>query len=163
MHDCQNGTVETIKQFAPKHRNNFPLACDVTENLVRDYLNSCVDYFETEGFIFVHSWIPLIKEDDYPKYWTREREFSFNPDWRNASKEEWEDARWGNPFELAKKFLPPDKIIVFGHWHTSWARKDKNDFSAFVGDGFIGLDGCVPLSHKVNIMIIEDNFLAEEK
>jgi serine/threonine protein phosphatase 1 len=171
-HDISNGTVDTIRQFVKddeKFMNDFSFACVITEAKTKKFLQSMVNYFETENYIFVHSWIPLIKEDSYPKYWTRESEFSFNPDWRNASKEEWEEAKWGNPFELAKKFLPPDKTIVFGHYHTSWAHcwLDGNGseygktakFNIYNGDKFIGIDACTAYSGAVNILVIEDNFI----
>ena len=58
--------------------------------------------------------------------------------------------------------------LVFGHFHTSWARKtfdgqpefgEGADFSPYYGDGFIGLDGCTAYTGKVNVVVLEDKFL----
>ena len=69
---------------------------------------------ELKNHIFVHSWIP-IKETDCG--------FEFDNNWRNADKSSWDNARWYNPFLLAKKGLLPEKTLVFGHWHCSAGHK----------------------------------------
>jgi hypothetical protein len=116
----------------------------------------------------VHSWIPLISKDGLPAYYTKDRNFEFRNDWREASAKEWEDARWGNPFALAEQGLLPDKTIVFGHWATEhkWAevegRQDFDEnakFETYYGDGYIGIDATTALSHKVNVIVLEDEFL----
>ena len=55
---------------------------------------------------------------------------------------------------------------VCGHWHCSFGHAnyegdggefDNNpNFSPYCGTGFIALDACTPVSHKVNCMVIED-------
>ena len=163
-HDFSNGTVQTILDLAP-NAQPFHVACAVAEERVRDFIDSMVNYFETKNYIFVHSWVPLNCDDDFPPYYIRNRKFSKMEDWRCASDLEWEDARWGNPFELAEKGLLPDKTLVFGHWHCSegWAiAEDRSDFGEdarfdpFYGDGFIAIDGCTAHTHKVNVLVLED-------
>ena len=156
-YDCSNGTAQTIIDLAPEAQT-FDQACTIAYSRIKDFVYSMVDYFESENYIFVHSFIPLNRDDA-----------SFDPDWRNASYENWdEQARWGNPFALADQGLLPEKTLVFGHWHTSWARSYFNDqpewgedadFSPFYGDGYIGIDACTAYSGKVNVIVLEDNFL----
>lgn len=168
-HDYSNGTFNTILDLAP-NAEIFDVACAVAYDKVKDFINGMVDYFETKNYIFVHSWVPLISKDGLPAYYTRDRQFEFNPNWRNASTNEWADARWGNPFLLAEQGLLPDKKVVFGHWATEhkWAeiegRLDFDEnakFEPYYGDGYIGIDGTTAYSGKVNVLIIEDEFLEE--
>ena len=73
------------------------------------------------------------------------------------------------------------KTIVCGHWNTSWAHKKFNGYDKeflgdvetmwmdengiihptvcydiFYGNGIIGLDACTVISHKVNVLVLED-------
>ena len=166
-HDISNGTASTIVELAP-NAVTFKEACTVAYGKVKDFIDSMVDYFETKNYIFVHSWVPLIIENDYPKYFTMDTEYYFNPDWRNATAKEWENSRWGNPFELAEQGLLPDKTVVFGHYHTSYPRSkyegkpewgEDADFSIYRGNGYIGVDGCCVYSGKINVLVLEDEFL----
>ena len=127
-----------------------------------------VDYFETKNYIFVHSFVPLIYTDSFPPYYIKNRKMFKMDDWREANKQQWETARWGNPFDLAKRGLLPDKTLVFGHWHcsTGWAETEgRNEFgndakfNPFYGDGFIALDACVAHTGKINCIVLEDEFL----
>jgi serine/threonine protein phosphatase 1 len=168
-YDMSNGTFTTICDLGGADKGKtFEECCRKTLSMVEPFIYGMVNYFETENYIFVHSWIPLKCNDGLPKYYTRHRQFEFNPDWRYAHASEWDAARWGNPFDLASKGLLPDKTIVFGHFHTSYARNkfdgepefgENADFSIYHGDGFIGIDACTAYSGKVNILVIEDNFL----
>ncbi|MEE1302328.1 MAG: hypothetical protein UHD64_06040, partial [Bacteroidales bacterium] len=81
---------------------------------------------------------------------------------------EWEDARWGNPYERAEQGLFPDKKIVFGHFHTSYARNkyegkpewgNNADFSIYYNDNYIAIDACCAYSGKLNVLVLEDEFL----
>ena len=167
-HDRTNGTFQTICDLAP-NAQTFDVACSVVYERTKDFMDRLVDYFETEKYIFVHSWVPLIIEDDYPKYYTRDREYYFNPNWRNATENEWKTAKWGNPFEIAVQGLnQTSKIIVFGHWATEhkWAEVegrlnfDKNaKFEPYYGDGYIGIDGTTAYSGEVNVVVLDDEFL----
>lgn len=153
-HDKSNGTFKTIIDLAPDAMT-FEEACIVTRKKLQPLFDNCVDYFETENYIFVHSFIPIVRK---------------GTDWRTASAKAWEDARWGNPYELAEFGLLPEKTLVFGHFHTSWARNRYDgkpedgpdaDFGIYYGDGYIAIDGCVAYSGKVNVLVIEDELLEE--
>ena len=169
-HDHSNGTVQTIFDLSDRYPG-FDEACLTAYSKLRTFFNSMVDYFETKNYIFVHSWIPLKCNDDLPIYYTRDRDFEFREDWREAHYQEWEAARWGNPFSLAEQGLFPDKTIVFGHWHcsTGWAKEEGREefgesakFEPYYGDGFIGIDACTAYTKKVNVLVLEDEFLEED-
>lgn len=169
-YDSSNGTLGTVKKIGCySSMYTFDLCCIKALERTKKYRNNMVNYFETKNHIFVHSWIPLIIEDDYPKYYTRDREYHFNPNWRNATEKEWEQAMWGNPFKIAEQGLnQTDKTIVFGHWHcsTGWAKAEGRSefgedatFEPYFGDGFISIDACTAHSGKCNVVVIEDEFL----
>lgn len=172
-HHISNGTWSTALQLAGM--TEFEAFAKTEEFLYRvkssDFYSKLipdsVNYFETDKYIFVHSWMPLKRKDKYPSHYTRNRKFEWNPDWRNASQNEWYDAMWGNPFDMAAKgFNKTGKAIVFGHWHCSagWAKAEGVNefgkgakFEPFYGDGFISIDACTAHSKKVNVLIINDN------
>ena len=170
-HDYSNGTYDTICEMGGiGEYRSFDECCTITLAKAHLFLDSMVDYFETKNYIFVHSWVPLISKDGLPSYYTRNRQFAFRPDWREASEKEWQDSRWGNPFDLAEKGLLPDKTIVFGHWHSStgWAKAEGRSefgedakFEPYYGDGFISIDACTAHSGKVNVIVLEDEFLED--
>ena len=170
-HDISNCTAETIWTIGEMGSGySFEECCYKTLAKTHLFIDSMVDYFETRNCVFVHSWIPVINKDGLPAHYTKGRSFAFNPNWRNANKRDWEDARWGNPFDMARRGLLPDKALVFGHWHcsTGWAQEegrsefgDDAKFDIFYGDGFISIDACTAHSGKVNVLVIEDEFLEE--
>jgi serine/threonine protein phosphatase 1 len=168
-YDTTNGTRKTIQDLGgAKYERDFAECCCRTWDRLAEYRRSLVNYFETKNYIFVHSWIPLIIENDYAKYYTRDKEYYFNPDWRNATEKEWEDAMWGNPFELAEKQLLPDKTIVFGHFHTSYQWNKSSNcsefgedaiFQPYYGNKYIGIDACTAHTGKCNVIVLEDDFI----
>ena len=162
-YDISNGTHDTVCEFGG-NGPDFEKCCMITEQRTKSFIYSMKNYFETKNYIFVHSFVPLKNLDGAPMYHTRNRKFAINPDWRHAHAMDWEEARWGNPFELAKHGFLPDKTLVFGHWGTYEQRPyeyyDNDDlFDPIYGDGYIGIDGTTALSGQVNVLILEDEFL----
>ena len=158
-HDFHNGTTMTVYDLGDAGAgNDFAKCCEVTQNKLREYNNLLVNYFETQHYIFVHSWIPTISQNG--------GFYKYDKNWRNATNDQWELAMWGNPFELAEQGLnQTGKTIIFGHWHASagWARAEGRSefgedakFEPYYGDGYIAIDGMTALSHKVNMLVIED-------
>ena len=158
-HDFHNGTTMTVYDLGDAGAgNDFEKCCEVTQNKLREYNNLLVNYFETQHYIFVHSWIPTISQNG--------GFYKYDKNWRNATNDQWELAMWGNPFELAERGLnQTGKTIIFGHWHASagWARAEGRSefgedakFEPYYGDGYIAIDGMTALSHKVNMLVIED-------
>ena len=161
-HDKSNGTVKTVQDISGKHSlQEFQEACDITYNKLSHYRKLLVNYFETQNYIFVHSWIVVNKVgiDTY----------EYREDWRNSSDEEWENAMWVNPYDMAKQNLnKTGKTIVFGHFHTSyqWAKDGKCSefgedaiFESYYGKNYIGIDACTAYTNRVNVIVIEDEFV----
>ena len=152
MRDYMNGTVDTIIQFG---NNSHKLDWTVDDMLLRAYkhtkilFDKMVDYYETDNYVFVHGWLPDVKN------------------WRNADIFAWRRARWYNGMEKALHgcYEPSGKTVVCGHWHTSWGHSRINntsewgedaDFSIYRNKGIIAIDGCTAYTGKVNVLVIED-------
>lgn len=161
-YDKSNGTTRTVQDISGKYSAyDFVEACDITLKKTARYRELLVNYFETQNYIFVHSWIVVNKVgiDTY----------EYREDWRNATDEEFELATWGNPFVLAAQDLnKTGKIIVFGHFHTSyqWSKDGKCSefgddaiFDPYFGEDFIALDACTAYTNKVNVIMLEDEFI----
>lgn len=167
-HDWHNGTAQTIIDLAPNAKT-FDVACAVAYEKVKDFIGSMVNYVELKNHIGVHSFVPLKCNDKLPPHYIKNRKFEFKKDWRDATDKEWNDARWGNPYELAKQGLLPEKTLVFGHFHTSYPRAkyegkiefgEGANFDIYYGDGYIAIDGCVAADNgQINVFKIEDDFI----
>ena len=157
-HDFHNGTAKTAYDFCKKENAGLMSHAQILGELRDDleyqkYMSLLVNYFETENYIFCHSWVPGGK------------------DWRYATQSKWNKAMWGNPFDIAAVVgNKTGKTIVHGHWHnsTGWWQKGIGSefdedacFDIIEHDGYIGLDACTAWTHKVNVLVLEDNFLED--
>ena len=167
--DKENGTWKTIRYLDPS--GEYGIKTHQVRARIRPFFEKMVPYFETKNHIFVHSWVPVICHDHYPDHYIHNREFEFTPDWREAHPKDWERAMWGCPFVYIKHNMMPDKTIVFGHWHCSvgWALAEGRSqfgedakFDPYYGEGYIAIDGCTAHTRKVNVIVIEDEFIKEE-
>ena len=78
--DLSNGTSYTIVDLYPEWQiSEFNLSKIAKETRLQEVLDMCIDYFETEHYIFVHGWIPII-----------ENCYFYDSEWRSARKERWE-------------------------------------------------------------------------
>ena len=175
-HDIHNGTVKTVNDIGGASKGYpFDECCQTTWNRLSGYRHLLVNYFETENYIFVHSWIPTKKvEKRHPAdKWIPLTINEYMEDWRNANDVMWEEAMWGNPFKMADEDLnKTNKTIVFGHWHCSTGHrmlgKSKTEFEEDAiwepcyYKNTIGIDRCTAHTGKVNVIVIEDNFLEGE-
>ena len=165
-HDHHNGTIDTCAQLSEiseedilQHELTLFAAIDKVKNRpeLNTYLNSLVDYYEVDNYVFVHGWIPTKYTDGMLIY---------NVDdgyWRDG---DWKSSRWLNGMkEWSNNYRLADKTIVCGHWHSSWGHfnlhgegtefgKEAN-FESFIDDGIVALDGCTVYSKKVNCYVIE--------
>ena len=167
MHHMSNGTLDSLAQFLNK--TPYEVVCGVCENSeineIYEFLNhfintNCRDFYILGNFIFVHSWLPKVRDEDGNEI--------IDPNWMGA-RADWRHATWGNPFDeyMYGSGGIKGKTIVFGHWHTSYAHstieKDGSEFGAdanfdiFKNDYIIGLDGCTAYTRKVNCLVIEEN------
>ena len=173
-HDFSNGTVKTVNDVGGAGEGySFDKCCENTWNRTAAYRASLVNYFETENYIFVHSWIPTITTGPKKPWQTLNKYYKYKKDWRDATEFEWEEAMWGNPFYKAQDGMnKTNKTIVAGHWHCSLGHLISSDgeLSEFGEDAcwdiyrnddwkFIGIDKCTAYTGKVNVLVLEDNFL----
>lgn len=173
-HDRHNGTEKSYYQLLNAHADMMDgrKPDDIVRAVLQPLYDNMVNYFETQNYIFVHSWIPTHKKSKpHPaNKWIPLTTDEYMEDWRNANDVEWDDATWGNPYEMAEEGLnQTGKIIVFGHFHVTYPRHKYHDedefgpnanFDIYYGDGYIAIDGCIAASNgKINILTIEDDFL----
>ena len=144
-YDFHNGTTTTVYDLGDAGAgNDFKKCCEVTQNKLKKYNDLLVNYFETEHFIFCHSWIPTISQNG--------GFYKYDKNWRKATNKRWELAMWGNPFELADLELnQTGKIIVFGHFHTSY------QWSAHYGYSEFGADAKFEPYYDHNVVVVIGN------
>ena len=163
-----NGTLDTALQLGRmniyeclEHYRRFTNRVKRTP-FYTELIPACVDFFETEHYIFVHGWIPARQIGN------EHRRYAYESDWRTADNTAWKRARWYNGMELAHDFniTEQGKTIVCGHWHTSFGHSKyenkgeefakKADYSPYYANGIIAIDACTMISNKVNCIVIED-------
>lgn len=168
-HHYRNGTWDTLIQLSGMKEAE---ALSAAGTLVASVKNSpfyktllpkAKDYFETPSYIFIHGWIPCKTSGQYPRY-----AYAYNPNWREAGRDDWYRARWFNGMEFACKrgIKEKEKIIICGHFHASYGHAlfegrgvdfGKNaDYTPFYADGIIAIDACTAVSKFVNCIVIED-------
>lgn len=160
-HHFSNGTVETICRFCgenewviydPSKRDSI---CETMKPILDFIDRTCIDYAEIDNYILVHGWIPS---------------YIHLKDFRDASKDDWCQARWLNGMDM---WLNPanrlkGKTIICGHWHCSWGwshirwerkefpQKNRKDwirsFEPFIDEGIIAIDACCHYSNKLNVV-----------
>ena len=168
-HHRLNGTLDTILQLSGMSLSETVANPREAAKRVKDspyyriLLPACINYYETDNYIFTHGWIPCRVEG----YGTEKR-YYYNPGWRNASADEWRAARWLNGMKLAFEHgvVEPRKTIVCGHINASYGHAcientctvggPDEDFSPYYGDGIIAIDGSVANSGKINCIKIDD-------
>lgn len=182
-HHWENGTVQTIldlvgMDFGQIRRSQELFADSIAEKFKQTPFYKIIipamrNYFETERYIFVHGWIPCATGVD--KHWDTAY-VGFNEDWRSASEEKWEKARWYNGMKAAHSgVFVPNKVIVCGHYHCSygWAkiRHEREEFpdehtegwqksyEPYKEPGIIAIDGCTAYSGIVNCIVLDDEEL----
>jgi glyoxylase-like metal-dependent hydrolase (beta-lactamase superfamily II) len=123
-------------------------------------------YYENEGYVFTHGFIPTEKK-------------AYKPDWRDATEKEWRNAAArGDAMALSMRYgiSEPNKKIVCGHYSaarcylmknatpTEWENKIYKDvskvpaegFKPFFGDTFIAIDQSVKKTGFMNCIVIEE-------
>lgn len=153
-----NGTNITITQLIGEDSIdedgylNVARYSDKIEEL-KSFIESMLDYFETENYILTHGWLPIDFEGRRPY---------IVPTWREATEEDWERARWLEWQQLYNVgAVPEDKTIVCGHrpvWlsHVFDMSREPDCSQPFYGKGLIAIDAGTVRSHRVNVLVIED-------
>lgn len=162
QHHLHNGTYDTALQLtgydkfmAMIRQYEFAEVAKQTPFFQR-IMPAMLNYYETNRYVFVHGWIPCIRE---------RKGYSYYSDWRNASEMEWAKARWYNGIDAARSSLE-EKTIVCGHWHASYGHakylSKGSEFGAdacfapYYNNGIIAIDGCTARSGIVNVLVLED-------
>lgn len=162
-HDRHNGTMKTYYQLLDAYADKMDGEKgpnEIVRELLQPLYDKMVNYFETKHYVFCHGFLPVVEQPD--------GSYKINQHWRRAAQKNWEKATWPNGMEMVHNGLYlKDKIIVVGHWHTSWARAqfgDKPEFGEgadfspyYYEDKLIALDSCVAHTGMVNILVIEDD------
>lgn len=167
-YDITNGTVATARALTGTRNDIDALIGMRTHKLYNAYIQECVDFAETEHYIFVHGWIPCWAN----KKMSGMTYLPIEGDWRQVSKRVWEDARWTNGMDAwSFGIREPGKTIMCGHWHASWGHhylhsdgyefdgayhKGIAKFTPFVDEGIVALDACTAYSGFVNCVVVED-------
>lgn len=113
------------------------------------WIKSLPYYYETDNYIFTHSMI------DGQCF-----------DWHNPNIS-WYECTWAKPRDFNNSIVNTDKKVVVGHINCGLLRSlygyDENDNSIFERpDGkVIGLDTCTVLTHKVNVLVLEDKIIED--
>lgn len=156
-----NGAIEAEQEKRRKKLFNSRKLKEILKWIDSEW----VDYYETDDFIFVHSFIPT-KIDEKKAYFGGVEEEEFDPDWRNANDWAWERAKWGCPWKKLQ-LNKTGKTMICGHWHTSdfWNNLvyHENKLSVYEDNPIfyrpdiplIGLDACTAATGGVNILTIE--------
>lgn len=169
-HDVHNGTIDTVSQLSGISYNDV-IGSDLTAFAALDkcmnskdlkkYYNSLIDYKEVGDYIFVHGWFPTMYEKNgMPIY-----------NWKDGYWKEgdWKNARWSNGMEKwSEGYILSNKIIVCGHYHTSWGHYNlhgygvefddeyyenadpdqRAHFEPFIDKGIIAIDSCIAYSDE---------------
>lgn len=169
-------SYDDYRDLVLKHRQ-MAFDCEFTKTVI-DWMmgDEWLDYWETPNYVFVHSFIPtkIVGTDECCGIFFN-YEYYYDPNWRNATEEQWEEATWGCPYEQWRDGLfKEDKTLVCGHWHTSdfWNELVyKNDVSKqlsayesnplFKIDGInlIGLDACCAATKTINVLVLKEEEL----
>jgi serine/threonine protein phosphatase 1 len=168
--DYSNGTFDTVCEFGGDNfGRSFDECCIVAYQRTKNFIDSMLPYFETKNYVFTHGYLPVNCDDGLPMYYRRNRKFSKKDDWRESHASEWEQAMWLNSFDMVEQGFGIEKCVVAGHWHASYGRHkvegapefgDGADFSPFYyRDQLIMIDTCTACSGKVNVLVLEDEFL----
>lgn len=192
--DISNGTLKTLCDLQPEKMNSLAIkhlffeACEKYDKRWDELRSNMVNYYELGKYIFVHAWIPTktkpLKMSEY--YWggpSASRSL-YDPDWRNASEFEFQESRWVNGMEYADAgIIEPGKIIVCGHWHSSYGnvrkkypnksyqfykdhefnKKDDSLFDIYYGNGIIAIDACTAYTKRCNCLHLKESDIYETK
>lgn len=183
-HDIHNYTYDTLNQFYHVitkqeedniSNNNFGNMYNELKNIgLLDLIYDMKDYYETNNYVFIHGFIPVLMNGINSFVSTN---FKYNPNWRNATKDDFEKSRWFNGIDMSIYYhiKEPNKKIVIGHKHCSYGnvRKDLSEGLSsyvykinqrlkfeyndpYIDDNIIAIDAGTFLSKKVNVLVIDD-------
>ena len=153
-HHYINGTFQTLVNFFGKYfvdptddSIDFSGKSRMVDR-VCEFIESTVNYYETDNYVFVHGWLP-------PDGDTPEKRAA-------ASDDAWAQARWVKWIEEYTGERPlKEKTLVCGHVPTFFAKKfdpdrPKNCSDTFCGNGLIALDAGTFETKQINVLVISE-------
>ena len=173
----ENGTNETLADFLHE-TSPFETWCffnektptygafatwiEIARNMINEeypellgWLKSLPRYYETENYIFAHASLDLK-----------------SPNWREPHCEKWNLVDWDaldfDDGNFVLKNNNTGKSIVVGHFDTGHLRQmhkmgKYEDHSILeTADNKIFIDGCVPLTKKVNVLVLQKEQLLKK-
>ena len=152
-HHYLNGTLQTLQDLFGKYvvdpaSDTLDLEGKTgTVDRMCDFIGQTVDHFETEGYFFVHGWVP--------------EGCQTAAQCRAATPKQWAMARWTR-WSDAYDLTPPlrDKTLVCGHMPTFFAKmidpsRPAHCDDIFYGNGMIAIDGATHSYGRVNVLVLE--------
>ncbi|MBO7615101.1 MAG: metallophosphoesterase [Bacilli bacterium] len=119
------------------------------------WLKSLPFYFETKNYIFTHASIDGTCED-----WHNPIKSGY------AGQTPWQYLTWDDGYFYRQPVTNTDKTVVVGHFHTDAIRSknglpfpDEEDNTILYGDKKIFIDTCTVLTHRVNVLVLEDELI----
>ena len=156
--DVYNGTDMTVKEFFGEDSVDkygridlSESACDV--ELLKNFIGSMYDFFETEHHIFTHAWLPIIENDGHP---------ILHPDKEHAENNLWQEARYTEWFTAYSHGLTVDeKTIVCGHRASYNAyriddSRSPEDYTMYCAHGIVALDSATIRTKNINVYVTDD-------
>lgn len=168
-HDFSNKTFATAIELSDKQDilNYHHLFGQIKKDKDwKEYCGYLVDYFETEHYVFVHGWIPMVMMNISGPLYPHWAPTKVRADWRDGTQDDWEEARWLNGAKMSKSGFYIDKAIVCGHihcsaWHTLFEnKKEFTDFTPYKSERVIALDACTAYSGFCNCVVLEDQMVS---
>ncbi len=138
-------------------------------NLTNFIQDNFVDFYVIKSYVLVHGFLPLTT-----KLIDNKETVIINPDWSNASQEEWQEARWlnGQKLVLYQHLKLEGKTIICGHYPSAYGHLivekglveeepkistyQELNYTPFITKDIVALDGMVWQSGQINVFIIED-------
>lgn len=189
-HDFSNGTVRTCCNFIGADERLLDIFHFYSEtidpieywdgirrnkklNELVDWMfgDEWVDYYELGNLILTHAFIPVTDKNEAPIYRSTGHDWEYKQDWRNSTKEEFEEATWGCPWQLYREGLFDEeakngKTLVCGHWHSSdfYENLDNNHDKEiektcpiYYGKNIIAIDACTAYTKRCNVLVANEN------
>ena len=156
--DIHNGTDATIEEFFGKEsidkhgRIDFSKSSDQIE-ILKNFIGSMYDFFETPNHVFTHAWLPITEKDGHT---------ILHPDKEHAPNFLWQEARFTEWFTAYKHGLTVKyKTIVCGHRASYNAykideKRTPDDYSMYCAPGIVALDSATIRTKKINVYVTED-------
>ncbi|MBQ7378965.1 MAG: hypothetical protein IJW70_04705 [Clostridia bacterium] len=113
---------------------------------------SMLDFYETQRYVFVHGWLPIVIEGRSPY---------ISQSWRAESVLAWEEARlleWQQLYDVGTTL--EEKTIVCGHrparlGYMFDGSREPDCSEPFYGNGMIAIDAGTVKSGCVNVLVLE--------